>query len=149
MIVEISKILHEYEKDKSNLDEKFLSKIDTLCPYLKENIKKIEHISFLTFDYDVIEFYELLYEELEKFHWGQIIYVVIRDRLTEEYKKVMKLEQKIARLVTNDIMNSIDVLTLYQVLEKMSNLGYCSLNSCKTLERISSIHTKHKNLKNT
>lgn len=144
MIEEISNILHEYEKDKSNLNEECLLKVDTLCPYLKNNIQKVEHISFLTYEYDVIEFYELLYEELQKFHWGQILYVVIRDRLKDEYKKVMNLERKIARLVTNDIMNNTDILTLYCVVEKMSNLGYCSHSSCKILERISSIHAKHK-----
>lgn len=144
MIEQILNILHEYEKDKSNLDEECLLKVHTLCPYLKNNIQKVENISFFTYEYDVIEFYELLYEELQKVQWGQILYVVIRDRLKDEYKKVMNLQREIASLVTNNIMNNTDILTLYRVVEKMSNLGYCSHNSCKILERISSIYAKHK-----
>lgn len=152
MFEEISNIVKDYEKDVLNLDEQYITKLDTLYPNLKDNIKKASNISFLTYEYDVIEFYELLYEESKNFHWGQILNVVARDRLATEYKKVLKVEEQIARLLGGTTTN--DILDVYMVVKTLSCMNCEAFKNytttiCKVLERISNIRAKHKALQST
>lgn len=141
-------LVRDYRKDQLKLKSEYNERVHTQCPRLQENIQKIERMMCKGDNmYDVIEMYEQIVNELKTPNLSDVLTEVIKQRLQEEYVKISKLQQEIAKLLGYEEDVTIDKMIADWELSKelLPGLSWNSQMSTN-LRRLRDIHKSQEDM---
>lgn len=145
----VVELVREYRIQQSKLKSQYNVSVRAQCPDIQENIQKIESMMCKgEYGYDVIAEYEKIAESFKMHQLNDVLTEVVKQRLREEYVKISKLQQEVAKLlgyneedVTIDKMIS-DWETSKELLPGLSWNSQMSTN----LRRLRDIHKSQENM---
>lgn len=144
----IVELVKEYRIQQSKLKSQYSVGVRAQCPDIQENIQKIESMMCKgEYGYDVISEYEKIAEELKMHKLSEVLTEVVTQRLQEEYKKISKLQQEVARLLGYNEDVTIDKMISDWEISKelLPGLSWNSQMS-RNLKRLKDIHKNQEEL---
>jgi len=144
----VVELVREYRIQQSKLKSQYNVSVRAQCPDIQENIQKIESMMCKgEYGYDVIAEYEKIAEELKMHKLSEVLMEVVKQRLREEYTKISKLQQEVARLLGYKEDVTIDKMISDWELSKelFPGLSWNSQMS-RNLKRLKDIHKSQEEL---
>lgn len=144
----VVELVCEYRVQQSNLKSQYNVSVKSQCPDIQENIQKIESMMCKgEYGYDVIAEYEKIAEGLKMHKLNDVLTEVIKQRLREEYVKISKLQQEVAKLLGYEEDVTIDKMISDWELAKelLPGLSWNSQMS-RNLKRLKDIHKNQEDL---
>lgn len=144
----VVELVREYRVQQSNLKNQYNVSVRSQCPDIQENIQKIESMMCKgEYGYDVIAEYEKIAEGLKMHKLNDVLTEVVKQRLREEYVKISKLQQEVAKLLGYEEDVTIDKMISDWELAKelLPGLSWNSQMS-RNLKRLKDIHKNQEDL---